>query len=174
MNWIRLVLTAAAVAAVAFGVQQLRAHWIGVGESTVQARWNNERVVMAAAAASQAAAANREALTRFRNSERNADEQDRLAQSRDSRLSSAAAESERLRRALAERDAAAPVPQTGDAGAAAFAREAATTRELLGSCQTRYLGVAKAAEELRDQVTGLLADAHVCRGTAGPSAEVTP
>lgn len=42
-----------------------------------------------------------------------------------------------------------------DPGAAAFAREARTARELLGACAARYRGVAQHAQGLADQVTGL-------------------
>lgn len=42
-----------------------------------------------------------------------------------------------------------------DAGAAAIVSEARTARELLGACADRYRGVAQAADELREQVTGL-------------------
>lgn len=48
---------------------------------------------------------------------------------------------------------ARPAPE--DAGAAAYAREASTARELLGECSTRRTEVARAADELREQVTGL-------------------
>ena len=46
-------------------------------------------------------------------------------------------------------------PAPADPGAAAHAREARTARELLGACADRYKDVARAADELRDQVTGL-------------------
>lgn len=43
-----------------------------------------------------------------------------------------------------------------DARLVAVAREAATARELLGSCSVRYAAVAADADGLRDQVNGLL------------------
>lgn len=169
MSWIKALIVAALVAAAAFGVAQLRAHWVAAGETRVQARWDQATALAAAQAASAAKAQSREDLARFRNSERNADDQNRLELVRSTHLAAARAESERLRVALAERDAAASaVPQAGDPGAAAFAREAATARELFGRCQARYLAVAAAAEELRDQVMGLQADAAMCRGVSGP------
>lgn len=168
MSWIKALIAAALLAAAAFGVAQLRAHWVAAGEQRVQARWDQATALAAQQAASAAQAQSREDLARFRNSERNANEQDRLERGRNDRLAAAGAESDRLRVALAERDAAASgVPQTGDPGAAAFAREASTARELFGRCQARYLAVAASAEELRDQVTGLQADAAMCRGVAG-------
>lgn len=48
---------------------------------------------------------------------------------------------------------ARPAPSSSDA--AAYAGEARVARELLGTCSARYTGVAKEADELRDQVTGL-------------------
>lgn len=166
MSWIKAVIAAALVAAAAFGVEQLRAHWTGVGEMRVQARWDQATAQTAARAASAAQEKNREDLARFRAAERNADEQDRMERGRNDRLAAARAESERLRDALAERDAAAGVPQAGDPGAVALAREAATARELLGRCQARHLDMAAAADELRDQVAGLQADAQMCRSSS--------
>lgn len=52
-----------------------------------------------------------------------------------------------------ERLNARPAPT--DAQSAAFALEANTARQLLGSCTKEYRGVAQAADELRDQVSGL-------------------
>jgi chromosome segregation ATPase len=52
-----------------------------------------------------------------------------------------------------ERLNARPAP-TG-AESAAYAGEARTARQLLGACTEEYRGVAKHADELRDQVSGL-------------------
>lgn len=46
-------------------------------------------------------------------------------------------------------------PAPADPGAAAIAGEARTARQLLGACTEEYRSVAKHADELRDQVTGL-------------------
>lgn len=47
---------------------------------------------------------------------------------------------------------------------AALVGEARTARELLGACAAEYRGVAKAADELRDQVSGLQEfTANVCK-----------
>lgn len=55
-----------------------------------------------------------------------------------------------------ERLNARPVPDSpDDPRLAAYAHEARIARELLGSCADEYRGVAKAADELRDQVIGL-------------------
>jgi hypothetical protein len=51
---------------------------------------------------------------------------------------------------------ARPVPEsTDDPRLAAYAGEARIARELLGSCAEEYRSMAKAADELRDQVIGL-------------------
>lgn len=51
---------------------------------------------------------------------------------------------------------ARPVPSApDDPRVTAYALEARVARELLGSCADEYRGVAKAADELRDQVIGL-------------------
>lgn len=52
-----------------------------------------------------------------------------------------------------ERLNARPAPT--DAQSAAYASEASAARKLLGSCTKEYRSVAQAADELRDQVTGL-------------------
>lgn len=88
-------------------------------------------------------------------------------------------ESEKNRQALVARAARAESAAAGlrdeiarlnarrvpaDPGAAAAAGEARAARELLGSCADRYQGVARAADELRDQVNGLQKFvAAVCR-----------
>lgn len=46
-------------------------------------------------------------------------------------------------------------PAPADADSAAIAGEARAARQLLGACAEEYRGVAKHADELRDQVSGL-------------------
>ncbi|MET3461271.1 hypothetical protein [Variovorax atrisoli] len=167
MNWIRLAIFAAIGAAVVAAGLTLRAHFIGVGEANVQARWDAQTRVDLEASAQLQRQANADLLIRMKNSERNADEQARLAALRTARDAAAATERSRLLatiEALNRRE----LPQACDAACvAALAREAAASRELLGSCATRYQSVAAAADELRDQVIGLQADAiNVCRASA--------
>jgi chromosome segregation ATPase len=55
-------------------------------------------------------------------------------------------------------------PAPAGADLAAITGEARTARELLGACAAEYRGVAKAADELRDQVGGLQEfAANVCK-----------
>lgn len=57
-------------------------------------------------------------------------------------------------------------PAPADPAAAALAREAATARKLLGACAERYRGLAKGANELKDQVSGLQSFAQsVCHAS---------
>lgn len=146
-------------------------HWgHGQGAAAVQTRWNAQIAVDQAESTRLALQASATALQKFRNSERNTDEQTRLDTERARRTVALAAESGRVRSALEafrQRDlSAAP----GTASAAALTLEAATARELFGSCTERYSAVAEQADQLRDQVTGLLVDAsNVCRTPLHPT-----
>lgn len=68
---------------------------------------------------------------------------------------------------------ARPVPANPELAAAAD--EARAARELLGSCSQRYTELAREADELRDQVTGLQDFAtNVCRAGTSVSGDLTP
>ena len=69
-----------------------------------------------------------------------------------SRTANAVAALAGLRDTITRLDAGA---KPSDSVAAAFAHEARTARELLGTCATEYRGVAEGADALRDQVTAL-------------------
>lgn len=164
MNWMRLALIAAVLAALAAGAAAVRSHLIGVGEARTQAQWDKQKAVDQAETLRLARLANAEQLIKFRNAERISDEQARLEAARLRRIAAGDAVADRLRGtidALNRRDMSAA---GSDAGAAALAQGAATARELFGSCTERYRGLAENADRLRDQVAGLLADAmFVCR-----------
>lgn len=170
MNYLHAIVAAALVAAGAYGVAQLRAHWIGTGEARVQAKWDAQQEANRKAAAEQVKQQAREAEARKDQVKRNADEQIRLDAARRARLAAALAELERLRQQLAAGpdggDAA--LPTAGDPAAESCAREAAALRFVVGRCQERRTDVAAAAEALRDQVIGLQADAAMCRSVALP------
>jgi len=72
--------------------------------------------------------------------------------------------------------AAANARATSEGASAAASAEAATTaRNLLGACAAEYRGVAKDADQLADQVTGLQAfAAKACRSSAPRAIELTP
>lgn len=86
------------------------------------------------------------------NAERIADEAEKKRAELADRVAATQSAAGRLRDDLARLNAR-PVP--ADPGAAAFAHEARTARELLGACTAEYRGLAQSADELRDQVTGL-------------------
>ena len=87
------------------------------------------------------------------------DSADRIANeqaAKESELAAAAARADATAASLRDEIArlnASPTPS--DPAAAALAREAATARKLLGACAERYRGLAKGANELKDQVIGL-------------------
>lgn len=168
MNWLKLAIVIAAIGAAVAGWGALKGHYIAVGDqqgaSRVQGRWDAQTVVDQAESLRLAREANADQLLKFRNSERNTDEQ-ALREAATARRDVAARAAVRSLRStietLNQRDAAAAA---GNARAAALAGQAAFARELFGRCTEAYRELAAAADGLRDQVTGLLADAHdVCR-----------
>lgn len=169
MNWIRLALYGALAAALVAGGLAIRGHFIGVGEAKVQARWDAQKEVDLGQTLALERERNADQLARFKNAERNTDEQARRDALRASRDSASAAERDGLLATIAAINGR-ELPQTCDAACvAAFAREAAAGRELLGRCATRHQAVAAGADELRDQVIGLQADAMtVCRANRTP------
>lgn len=164
MNWLRLALWAAVGAAVIATVAAVRSHWIGVGEARVQTRWDAQQRVDLDETLTLERERNADQLIRFKNAERNTDEQARLEALRAQRDRATAAERDGLLSTIAALNGRA-VPGTCDAACvAALTREATVARELLGRCAARYTSVAFGADELRDQVIGLQTDATtVCR-----------
>lgn len=168
MNWIRIALWAACCAALLAGAAWLRAHFVSEGfeqgSAAVQSHWDEQKRVDLQASLDLERERSREQLLRFKNAERNTDEQTRLAAERLARDGRAAAQLQRLLATIATLNRRELPGPTDDAGVAALAREATTSRELLGRCAARYRSVAAGADELRDQVTGLQTDAlTVCR-----------
>jgi multidrug efflux pump subunit AcrA (membrane-fusion protein) len=161
---------AALVVAIGLGLTA-RAHWIGAGEHRVQVKWDAQKATDLAASLRLERERNADMLARVNNSERTAYEQDRLQSLRAARDAALAAERRSLHSAIASLNQRA-VPAPADAaGIAALAGQAATARDLLGQCAERYSRLASTAEQLRDQVIGLQADAHsVCRAGSASSA----
>lgn len=122
------------------------------GAARVQAEWTAEKLVISEQRVKDEQAARAEEQRRAKAVQAVVDEMaGREAVSRDR-----AARAERtvvgLRDEIARLNGrAAP----SDPGAAGFAHEARVARELLGSCTKEYGSVAAAADQLRDQVTGL-------------------
>ncbi len=171
MNWVRLAIVAAAVAALVAGVMAVRSHWIGLGDATgsarVQKRWDDQKQVDQAETIRLQQEASTEKLRQLRNAERIAEndalkEKDRARRDRDTAVAVDGMRSTIA--ALNGRD----VSEAGASPAAlAAAARAAAARELLGRCTETYRGVAAAADRLRDQVAGLLDyNDTVCHGGA--------
>lgn len=171
MNWIRLALIAAALAALAAGGAAVRSHLIDVGEQRMQTRWDAQIAVDQAKTLELERERNAEQLLKFRNAERISDEQTKREAAGKLRIAAGDAVADRLRgtiERLNRRDVSAAA---GDPGSVALAEGAATARQLFGSCTERYRGLAEKADRLRDQVSGLQDDAvHVCRPIQQPSA----
>jgi len=98
-------------------------------------------------------AARTDELIRTRNAERTAHEQDARQRATLARARAAESAAQRLREQIAELNDRDLPP---DPSAAAAAREARTARDLLGRCGEAYRRVDQRAQDLGDQVTGLL------------------
>lgn len=170
MNWLRIGLVGLMLALLALYLAALRSHFIEQGQAQVQTRWDAQKLVDQAETQRLAQAARADELTKFRNAERNAHEDAQRELARARRTADLAASHSRLRATL-EALTGRELPATpSDPGAAACAVQATTYRELFASCADRYAAVATAAEQLRDQVTGLQDYAlQVCRSPQGAS-----
>jgi chromosome condensin MukBEF ATPase and DNA-binding subunit MukB len=164
MNWIRLAVMAAVVAALVAAGAAVRSHFINQGQDIVRAEWNAQKLVDQAESLRLQQLAHTEQLQKFRNAERTTYEHTQRQAATASRNVATTAADERLQRdiqTLNERDLSATA---ADPGAAALARKATVARELLGSCTTADRGLAEATDGLRDQVVGLLDYVHtVCQ-----------
>lgn len=168
MNWVRIAVIAAVVAALLLGIKLLRAHDVSTGDAQgaarIQASWNEQKLIDQANSLRLQREASAEQLIKFRNAERISDEQAKREAITQKRIAAGNAVADSLRGTidqLNQRDAAVA---TSDPRFIALAQSAATARQLLGICNERRIGVAKEADRLRDQVAGLLDDAtQVCR-----------
>lgn len=136
------------------GVQTVRLSWVQADFASYQAEVaeNTRRAEVQARAKEQ---------TMRASADRIANEQAK----KEAELAAAAARADATAASLRdeiERLNASPAP--ADTAAAALAREASTARRLLGACADRYRGLAKGANELKAQVTGLQGYAtEVCK-----------
>ena len=141
--WVPLAVVA--LLTTALGVQTVRLSWVQTefAEYKADVSENTRKAEVAARAKER---------TMRNEADRIANEQ---AQKQDE-LAAAAARADATAASLRneiDRLNASPTPT--DPAAAAIAREAATARKLLGACAERYRGLAKGANELKDQVSGL-------------------
>lgn len=167
LAWIKVAIYAAIAAVLVGAVLAIKAHWVNQGEANIQKRWDADTIAGMQLSLQISEKFRQEAERRRRNSERNANENHRLAQVRAERLAALDADLQRLHDATEALDAMDVSSAAGDARAAAIARSAIAARKLLGSCTAKYRELADGAEKVRIAAIGLQADAlTVCRGGA--------
>lgn len=161
---VRLAIVAALIGLVTAAGMAVRSHLIGVGEARTQARWDQQKAVDQAETLRLERERSADQLIKFRNAERINDEQAKREALREQRIAVGSAVNRRLLdtiETLNRRDMSAA---GSDPGSVALAKGAAAARELFGSCNQAFLGMAAEADRLRDQVAGLYDDAmFVCR-----------
>ncbi|GKT18676.1 DUF2514 domain-containing protein [Acidovorax sp. SUPP2522] len=158
---LRIAAAVALTLAVVLGVRAWNAHLLQQGDSQgsarVQSAWDKQE-------ADRSAATARDNATKFRNSERVANEDAKREAARLVRDAAAAAAVRGLHHEISRLNKRTDPYPAGDAGIAACTRDAATARELFGHSAQAYSDLAAAADGLRDQVTGLQDFARsVCR-----------
>lgn len=167
MSWLRLALIGALLAALAAGGAAIRSHFIGVGEARMQSRWNAQKAVDQAETLRLEQERSAEQLLKFKNAERITDEQQKLEDTRLRRIAAGDAVVDRLRNTIDTLNRRDLSTAGGDPRAVALAEEAATARQLFGSCSESYRRLAADADGLRDQVSGLQDFAlNVCQAGA--------
>jgi len=159
MTLTRLLLYVGLFAAVMLGINAIRARDVAKGDTQgaarVMAQWNAQKAVDQDKTLQLERERRADELTGFRNAERINDEQAKRETTRERRIAAGNAVADQLRSAI-DRLNRRDVSQAGsDPRAVALAQEAATARELFGSCNKAQLGVAAEADGLRDQVVGL-------------------
>lgn len=162
----RVIVAIVVTALLALGVRGWNAHLIAQGDergaARVLAEWDAWMAKNAAIAERQRADAERTArakeTAKQQEAERIARDQAQREASRRAAVDSLNARNRSLLGSIAALNArlADLSGAATDPRLAAVAREAATARELLGSCSVRYAAVAADADGLRDQVNGLL------------------
>ncbi|HQS39224.1 MAG TPA: hypothetical protein PKX42_03265 [Polaromonas sp.] len=152
------------LAALAAGAAAVRSHLIGVGEARTQARWDKQKAIDQAETLRLERERSADQLIKFRNAERISDEQAKRESLREKRIRAGDAVADQLRSAIDTLNRRDVSTAGSDPGSIALAQGAATARELFGSCNQAFLGLAAEADRLRDQVAGLQDDAmFVCR-----------
>ncbi len=174
MSLTRLLLYAGLFAAVMLGISSIRACDVAKGDAQgaarVMAQWNDQKIVDQAKSLELERGRRADELTGFRNAERINDEQAKREAVRERRIAAGDAVADKLRSATDRLNRRDMSKAGSDPGAVALAQEAATARELFGSCNQAQLGVAAEADSLRDQVAGLQAFAvNVCRAGSAPA-----
>jgi hypothetical protein len=158
----------AALGALAWGFAAFQNHYIAIGDQRgagrIQGKWDAQKSVDQAASLRMQQEASAEQLLKFRNAERNQDEQAKREVAYQRRIAAGSVLADSLQHTIDRLDRRDLSEGAGDARAGALAQSATLARELFGSCTQRYRWMAGEADRLRDQVTGLQADAmFVCR-----------
>lgn len=175
--WVKFAIVALAMALAAGGVVALRGHWVSQGEQRIRKEWvaqdeHNARIAAENAAELQRLARRAETLKQ--------EEAERIARDQETRLARLAKHAgvvDARNRSLLNTIAALNARDRelsrarADASAGPVADgAAATARELLGQCSSRYAAVAAEAGRLASQVIGLQQYARMCHGQVLPEA----
>ncbi|HDR9585229.1 TPA: DUF2514 family protein [Burkholderia stabilis] len=169
-SWVKTFAIDALAASIIVGALLYgRTHYIGVGEATVRAQWqqadDKRRREDAEAAARRETAERLKEHTRQQEADRIANDQAQKDHARDARDQRTAATARGLRATIDELNRQLDgMSGTGtDPERSALAHDARVARELLGSCADRYRAVAADADRYRDQVGGLQSfTQHAC------------
>lgn len=149
----RILLLVVVLAVVAVGAQELRVRGVQAELADARTEIERERLAVSRERLANQTALLAEKTRAAREAQRINDE----AQARTAASAARAAHAERTAAGLRDtitRLNARPVP--ADPVAAGHAREASEARELLGACTAEYRSLAAEADQLRDQVTGLI------------------
>ena len=172
---VRLAIVAALIGIVTAAGMAVRSHLIGVGEARTQARWDQQKAVDQAETLRLERERSADQLIKFRNAERISDDQAKREALRNQRIAGGNAVNKRVLDTIETLDQRDVSAAGSDPRSVALAKGAATARELFGSCNKAFLGLAAEADRLRDQVAGLYDDAmFVCRAPKQTNNGVSP
>lgn len=173
MNWLRLAIVAAVLAAAGAGMLMVRSHWIAEGRAEVQQRWTAQDEANRTAAAENALELQRIAR---RDETRRQEANERIARelkTRNAGLVQRARTADARNRelldtidALNARDLAMPSASADASSGSGPDGAAITARNLLGQCSSRYVAVAADAARYASQVIGLQQYATLCQASA--------
>lgn len=157
--WVRLLLIAGLVAGIVAGAAAIRSHYISQGDAQgaqrIQSAWDAQKRVDDAESLHIQKQANADLLQKFRNTERISDEEATRAHRRLIRQRAAAVAVDGLLNTVETLNRRDPSEANSDPRVTRLVKDAATARELLGSCSAAHRDLGAEADRLRDQVAGL-------------------
>lgn len=167
--WVKVVAVVVLVVALVgagwhYGAKHARISCEGA-RAVERSQWDQERSRLAMAYAAAEKAARAEERRRAEESQRIVDDLGKAQAATAARAARAERTADSLRDEIARLNARPAPPAGSDPGLAGYAREATVARELLGACAEEYRGVAAEADELRNQLTGLLGWVDAIRKT---------